>query len=279
MNTYLISIIIPCFNQAQFLEECCNSIINQKFQNWEAIIINDGSTDNTREIAKKMCAKDIRFNYHYQKNKGLSAARNKGLEVCNGDFIQFLDADDKLLKEKFYESIELYKKNKSDIIICDFLRFKSKNGKEKKARFHLKEFEINFKNVLLLWDIKFAIPIHCAIFNSNSISNIKFDESLKAKEDWLFWLQVLKNKPSVFFYNKKQALYRAHKNNMSKDLKSMFNNHQKANLTIYNTLSDKEKELFFERINTELFNNKFLFLSFKKNTFSRKFLRWFFFRN
>jgi len=275
VNPPLISVIIPCFNQATFLKETCRSLINQSYENWEAIIINDGSTDNTQDIAKKIISNDSRFNYIYQDNKGLSAARNIGLNTCNGNFIQFLDADDKLHKEKFFESLMHHNSKKAEIIISNFFRFKAKSGKEKKAHFYLKDFDINFENILLLWDIKFTIPIHCALFQSNTISEIRFDESLKAKEDWLFWLQVLKKKPSVFYYNKKHALYRAHKKNMSKNFNLMFNNNRMANVSIYNILDDKEKKLFFERVNTELFENKFLFLSFKNNLLSKKLFRFF----
>ena len=87
----LISVIVPCYNQAQYLDECLQSVLNQTYQNWECIIVNDGSPDNTHEIAESYCRKDARFKYFYKENGGLSSARNAGISISNGEFIQFLD--------------------------------------------------------------------------------------------------------------------------------------------------------------------------------------------
>ena len=89
--SYLISVIIPCYNQAHFLDETLNSILTQSYDNWECIIINDGSLDATEKIGLDWSNKDSRFKYVKKENGGLSSARNKGLELAKGDFIQFLD--------------------------------------------------------------------------------------------------------------------------------------------------------------------------------------------
>ena len=98
-NTPLISVIVPCYNQAQYLDECLQSVLDQTYQNWECIIVNDGSPDNTEEIALQWTAKDPRFTYLKKENGGLSSARNAGIEVAQGEWIQFLDCDDKIDKE------------------------------------------------------------------------------------------------------------------------------------------------------------------------------------
>ena len=90
----MISIIIPTYNNAELLERCLSSISRQAVSEWEAIIIDDGSTDSTAVLCKKYCEKDDRFRYDYQSNSGVSAARNKGLDLCRGDYVTFLDADD-----------------------------------------------------------------------------------------------------------------------------------------------------------------------------------------
>jgi glycosyltransferase involved in cell wall biosynthesis len=92
----LVSIVIPCYKAELFIAETIQSIINQTYANWELIIIDDGSPDNQREIIKPFLS-DVRIQYHYQNNAGVSAARNKGLELSKGDFIAFLDADDLFL--------------------------------------------------------------------------------------------------------------------------------------------------------------------------------------
>ena len=83
----LISIIVPCYNQAQYLDECLQSVLDQTYHNWECIIVNDGSPDNTEEFANKWTAKDSRFKYLLKTNGGLSSARNAGIETANGEWI------------------------------------------------------------------------------------------------------------------------------------------------------------------------------------------------
>ncbi len=95
-----VSVIIPCYNQAFFLKEAVASVLAQTYTNWECIIINDGSTDNTEEVTKELIKDDGRFIYKKQINKGLPGARNAGLELCTGEFIQLLDADDALHPQK-----------------------------------------------------------------------------------------------------------------------------------------------------------------------------------
>lgn len=89
-----VSVIIPCFNQAQFLEETLQSVIKQTFTNWECLIIDDGSTDTSKIIAENYCNLDPRFQYVFQTNAGLSSARNTGLKLARGTYIQLLDGDD-----------------------------------------------------------------------------------------------------------------------------------------------------------------------------------------
>ena len=74
----LISVIVPCYKQVQYLDECLQSVLDQKYQNWECIVVNDGSPDRTEEVAKKWVKKDGRFRYIYKENGGLSSARNVG---------------------------------------------------------------------------------------------------------------------------------------------------------------------------------------------------------
>jgi len=264
----LISVIVPCYNQARFLLETCNSLLAQDYNNWEAIIINDGSTDDTEEVAKKIVDLDDRFKYFHKSNGGLSSARNFGLENASGDYVQFLDSDDVLKPEKFSSTIKLIEGY--DIVITDFLRFKSENGKLKKAFCNLSEQQYTFESILLNWDVKYSIPIHCGIFKYSAIKSILFDEELKAKEDWFFWLQVFKCNPKVFFLNEKLALYRVHKNSMTKDDALMHENLNLAYKKIYNSLSEDDKGIFFNRLTMELSDVRKRYKKFKNDIFYRK---------
>ena len=133
-----ISIIVPCYNQAEFLDECLESVLGQTFQDWECIIVNDGSTDNTEEITKKWLAKDNRFKYFYQDNTGLSATRNFGIENAVGEFILPLDADDKISIEYCRLAILEFKKDIDlKVVYCRAEKFGIETG-----LWHLRDFSL-----------------------------------------------------------------------------------------------------------------------------------------
>ena len=89
----LVTVVIPCYNQAHFLGEAIGSVLNQSYRNFEIIVVDDGSTDNTSEVASHY--EEVRL--VRQENRGLAGARNRGLGEANGEFLVFLDADDRLL--------------------------------------------------------------------------------------------------------------------------------------------------------------------------------------
>ena len=93
----MVSIILCTYNRAALLPNAIRSVQLQSYQGWKLIIIDDGSTDNTREIVQKYQSKDKRIAYHFQQNKGLAEARNAGLRIAAGEYICFLDSDDELL--------------------------------------------------------------------------------------------------------------------------------------------------------------------------------------
>ena len=113
-----VSVIVPCYNQAQYLDEALQFVIDQTYNNWVCIIVNDGSIQNTEEVAKKWVEKDARFTYLYKKNGGLSSARNTGIEKAKGNYILPLDADDKISNE--YLELAINKFINDDTIKVDF---------------------------------------------------------------------------------------------------------------------------------------------------------------
>lgn len=116
----LVSIIIPIYNVSAYLSACLDSVLAQTYSHWEAILINDGSTDNSAEIAQSYVSKDTRFRLYTQENKGLSAARNHGLDKAMGEYIYFLDSDDMLLPD-FLETLLRHIANK-DVVQCGYQR-------------------------------------------------------------------------------------------------------------------------------------------------------------
>lgn len=107
----LVSIIVPCYNQAEYLAETLDSVLAQTYPYWECIIVNDGSPDNTEEIALLYCNNDNRFFYFYKNNGGLADARNYGIKKSHGKYILPLDSDDKIAPIYIEKVINCYQNN------------------------------------------------------------------------------------------------------------------------------------------------------------------------
>lgn len=118
------SIIVPAYNVEKYIEECLNSISNQQFDDYECLIIDDGSTDKTSMIAAKFCGKNDKFHYIKKENGGLSNTRNLGLSLAKGKYIVFVDSDD-LISKHFFLSIENTLSNypETDLILINFEKF------------------------------------------------------------------------------------------------------------------------------------------------------------
>ena len=113
-----ISVIVPIYNAAQYLEQCLDSIVAQTLKDIEIILIDDGSTDGSSEICKKYLS-DSRVIYYYKENEGLAAARDDGMLRANGEYIGFVDADDWLKPEMYEKMYNAAKSNDSDIVFCN----------------------------------------------------------------------------------------------------------------------------------------------------------------
>lgn len=211
-----ISVIVPCYNQAVYLDECLQSVLDQTFQDWECIIVNDGSTDQTEETAIKWTEKDKRFTYISKKNGGLSSARNAGLEKASGEYIQFLDSDDMIHREKFSKSLSGTKEY--PLAVSQFTIYK--NHTQHPGYNRVEQNFLSFEGIVLGWDLKFSIPIHCALISRKLLEGFRFDITLKSCEDWLMWIYITQNNPEVLLISEPLAHYRKEDNNssMSSDL-------------------------------------------------------------
>lgn len=116
----IISVIIPVFNGEKYLRKCLNSLTTQTIQTFETIIINDGSTDNTEKIIDEYCRHHSNFVTVNQNNQGVSAARNKGLEMAQGKYILFVDSDDYLIDNMLEKMLTKATEDQSDIVVCNY---------------------------------------------------------------------------------------------------------------------------------------------------------------
>ena len=119
-NTDLISVIIPTYNRAHLIKRSAQSVLNQTYKNLELIIVDDGSTDNTKEVIDSL--NDERIVYVKQENHGVSSARNTGINVANGKYIAFQDSDDIWHSDKLEKQINTLKQNNADIVFCKIFK-------------------------------------------------------------------------------------------------------------------------------------------------------------
>ena len=218
MSTFF-SIIIPCYNQAHFLSECLDSLLQQSFSDWEAIVVNDGSMDNTNEVATQFITRDSRIKLIEKKNGGLSSARNYGLENINGQRIIFLDADD-LLCPKCLKTIADFSNQCDDFDLIQYgYSYVKEDGKT-----ILGHTKASRKDVLIPEIFKSNLgPCHSICISKNLVEAAgSFDETLKSVEDWDFWTRAVKAGgkqkiiPDILVY------YRYSKNSMSRNPFVMF---------------------------------------------------------
>lgn len=124
---YKISVIIPVYNVRQYIDEALNSVVDQTYPNLEIIVVDDGSYDGSEAICDEYARKDFRIRVIHQENKGLSAARNAGLDIASGEYIAFLDPDDAYHREMLQTMVDIAQKEHSDIVLCNSLSYTTKN--------------------------------------------------------------------------------------------------------------------------------------------------------
>ena len=116
----LISVIVPIYNAEQYIDRCIKSILKQTYSNLEVLLIDDGSSDGSSSICKQYELSDNRVHYYHQHNSGVSAARNKGLDIAKGEYIGFCDADDWIESDMYEVLYSMINSSQSDIAICSF---------------------------------------------------------------------------------------------------------------------------------------------------------------
>lgn len=236
MTHPIVSVIVPCYNQAQYLSESLDSVISQTYPYWECIIINDGSPDNTEGIALNYCSIDQRFRYLKKLNGGLADARNAGIAISTGEYILPLDADDKISPIYLEKAITVLDARKEvKVIFGNGKYFGNKNDK----------MELwYFRDDIVEYDVSYFLTsnfIYCTSLFRRSDYNKTGGYNTNMKygwEDWDFWLSLLETGGlaykllDVFFY------YRFNANSMVQSL----TDEKKAYL--YNQLYQNHKELY-----------------------------------
>lgn len=185
LNSNLVSIIVPAYCASKHIEETIKSVVSQTYFEWEMLIIDDCSTDNTSKIVNHWCKKDIRIKlYSMSINSGPAAARNMGLKNAKGRWIAFLDSDDYWLPEKLESSLKFSKKNNAAIIFTGFRRINSDGSKV--GQYISVPYTLNYRDLLG----NTAIATSTVLIDKEKLSEIK----MKAVyyDDFVCFLEVLK---------------------------------------------------------------------------------------
>ncbi len=237
----LVSVIIPAYNYARYLPAAVESILRQTYRSVETLIVDDGSTDDTATVARAFGAKVA---YHYQPNAGLSAARNTGLRLARGEFIQFLDADDLLGTVDVIERRAdlLLKRPELSAAICA-------------NRVFSRDFELWLPACRNPWslpspaamDLRICrwniAPVHAFMVRRSAVEDLglRFDESMRACEDYDFWFRLAAARGLPAIVRGCHVLYRRHGASMSQKAENQLRHDASMTRRVFAALSQGPK--------------------------------------
>ena len=189
LKTPLVSVVIPAFNAASVIEETLDSVCAQTYQDFEVIIVDDGSTDDTAVIAREFCAADARFTLVQQPNGGPSVARNNAIERARGDWIAFLDADDVWLPEKLARQMELFREDpRANFLFTNYYFWDGSSGLFAYYRQNRPLPEGDAARKLVFACIYGCLTVMVRRETLQAVG--PFDPDLPFVQDWDMWLRI-----------------------------------------------------------------------------------------
>lgn len=271
----LLSIIIPAFNCEKSIKHTVDSIISSGLTDYEIVIVNDGSTDNTALVCNRLCSQYSFIKYSEQENSGVSVARNRGISIATGEYILFFDADDTAEKNGFSECVDIIKSENPDILIFGMSFDYYKNGKLYRRDNLVPEQSETLNKSQIKAELE-------SLYNTNSLSsacnkiykrslisdnNILFNTDYFLMEDFLFSLECLKVCKNIYCLPK--ALYHY---KQSENEKNAFNRLKRIDDLCEYVLPFKTAidELNVGKIGNSVFNNFFFMLLSQKMYYSNK---------
>ena len=191
MTLPTVVIVVPAFDAEPYLAEALDSLLAQTFEDWRAVVINDGSSDDTGAIAEAYAQRDSRILVVQQPNRGLSAARNVGLATCRGVYYAFLDADDRWRPQKLEQQLDYARRTNAEFVFCGYETFGSgANPAHTPDWDKLCDRYTAAQMVRLLVRRNFILP-SCTLIHSSVLDAVgAFDETLRTASDWDLWLRI-----------------------------------------------------------------------------------------
>ena len=264
-NNYQIkvSVIIPVYNVENFLEECLDSVINQTLKDIEIICVNDGSYDNSLEILKQYQKKDSRIIIINQFNKGPGGARNTGLDIAQGKYIYFIDADDFIEINGVKEMYQQAEFKELDMLKFNLMTFEDETGKQKalyqrvKPAFLQELGDVVFDYKTIGSDVYTLSPnMQSSFFRRKAVNDIRFPEEL-IFEDNIYLIEALFNSKKVYYYDKFLSSKRERVDSITKSSGYDFPDI----LEIRNQIADLAKKYdFYEDFKFTIYSRKYMFI-------------------
>lgn len=271
MSTPLVSIIIPTFNRANIINDTLNSILDQTYSNWECLLVDDGSTDETKRVIQNYSLKDARIialERPQEKNKGANASRNYGLSFAKGDYVIFFDSDDIMSKTCLEKRVKLFSENNDR----DFLVFSMgvfKDSKKCEIQLSRKVVNLDLESTLEDFILSDKLPWNVCrpIFKTKLIKDkISFNEKIQNFQDEEFNIRLLGFlKPSYLSIDITDCFYRfdeasLNKYNTLKGKQDIVNCFYEFYKTVFKVLSTEQKVKYKRRLMLKFFNHIYFYL-------------------
>lgn len=261
----LVSIIIPVFNVESYLGDCINSILNQSFNDFEVILIDDGSTDLSGKMCDQYSLADNRIIVIHQDNQGVSIARNNGIKLSKGKYIMFVDADDYISKYAIESHIYVYKNNNSDVTMSGYCIRPDQLASNINFYMSIQTYSCSFMFEKMLSGDGSDGYLWNKMFKSDIIkkNNLQFREGIKVWEDMLFLMEYYMHSnsisifPDVLYYYRQRSDSAVNTLNISKEIDKL-----KVLQLIY-TLPYQKTDVFYKYIDN-------IFISLYSNIVNRK---------
>lgn len=245
----MVSIIVTCYNQEDFIAKALNSVLKQTYPNWECLIIDDGSTDKSKTIVQAFEEKDARFKYVYQKNQGVTAARNYGFKLAQGNFIQFLDGDDWLSEQKLEKHLRYLESNLNiDIVYSPYTHFYDESAKMESYSYR-NITENPLHEFLFFWDRGVSITPHAPLFRKSVWleNEIPFATDYHDRyEDWVFWITIALKPVKFGFLEDALVYYRIHESNFCSSFQDVSLNRLNAASYIKQIIPQELRDTFWK---------------------------------